>query len=128
MEIKKLFIVIGTLLLVWIIGSLISSWGFNDKTQTNTENDILAASHVFKEGIHILSGGINLPTPCHQISHDVFTVQSFPEQVTIDFSITNLSEFCAQVITTVPFEIVVPASENATFNILIDGDPVEVIF
>src|SRR3989344_9605540 len=59
----------------------------------------LAANHYFSDGQHTIQGSVSLPTPCHELSHEVFVAESAPVQVRIDFKITSASEICTQVVT-----------------------------
>jgi len=130
METKKIFIVTGTLLLIWAVGSAAASWNFNRQNHVpkNPNMEIVDGTHKFENGSHTFSGIINLPTPCHQISYDATITESYPQQIMLDFSITNLSEFCAQVITAVPFEITVLADENASLAVRANNEPVNAAF
>ncbi len=83
------------------------------------------AKHYFIDGTHTLVGEVTLPTPCDLLQHDVMVAESFPEQITINFSVLNNAETCAQVLTTQRFMVEVKASENATFSARFAGRAVE---
>ena len=111
------------------------SWKWWQKTTTEkTNGDVLGtvspheritAKHQFKNGTHIIAGETNLPTPCHILNTTARVAESFPEQVTIDFTSTSSGEICAQVITVNRFKIEFQASENAMIKATWNGQPVE---
>ena len=87
----------------------------------------LAANHYFSEGRHSIQGSVSLPTPCHELSSEVFVAELAPVQARIDFTTTLTSEICAQVITdkffSVGFEAPAEAVVSATWN----GRPIELV-
>lgn len=74
------------------------------------------AKHYFIDGKHTLVGEVNLPTPCDLLEADAVVMESFPEQVQINFSVINNAEVCAQVITAQRFKVEALASAEATFS------------
>lgn len=83
------------------------------------------AKHFFIDDVHTLTGEILMPTPCDLLETSVLVAESFPEQVTVDFSVINNAEFCAQVITPQRFKVEAKVSENATFKAVFQGREVE---
>lgn len=83
--------------------------------------DFVPIGHSYMNGTHTFSGKIMLPTPCHQLFSDVQIAESFPEQVVINFTITNKTEKCAQVITPEPFNVSFQASESAVVRMTLNG-------
>lgn len=83
------------------------------------------AKHFFEDGVHTLVGEIPMPTPCDLLQADAIVAESFPEQVTIDFSVINNAEFCAQVITAQRFKVSAIASEAAIFSARLEGREIE---
>jgi hypothetical protein len=75
--------------------------------------EVITARHQFSNGAHTFSGEIELPTPCHQLSVDALVMESYPEQISLNFSVVNSSEMCAQVITSKPFSVTAAASAEA---------------
>ena len=63
--------------------------------------NLITAEHNFKSGLHDYTGTIIFPTPCYRMSVDAVVKESFPEDVTIRFTIEEdkTTEICAQVIT-----------------------------
>jgi len=51
--------------------------------------------------------------------------ESFPEQITLDFSVINNADFCAQMITAQRFKVTASASEGASFKALFENRVVE---
>lgn len=83
------------------------------------------AKHFFIDGTHTLAGTISLPTPCDLLNWDVFVAESYPEQVTVDFSVLNTAESCAAVVTDQRFLVSFDASEDAMITARFMGDLVE---
>jgi hypothetical protein len=85
----------------------------------------IEAKHFFIDGVHTLVGEIPMPTPCDLLEATSRVAESMPEQVTVDFTVINNAEFCAQVITGQRFKVSTTASEGATFTATFMGRPVE---
>lgn len=84
----------------------------------------ITARHRFSGGMHTIVGEIGLPTPCHLLQHETVIRESFPEQVTIEFTATAKDvELCAQVITPQRFKVVFDASEKALITATYNGVP-----
>ncbi len=83
------------------------------------------AKHFFIDGIHTLVGEVQMPTPCDLLNWETRIAESYPEQVTIDFTIINNTTNCASVVTTQRFHVVFSASEQATMQALLNGRRVE---
>src|SRR3989344_3849143 len=82
-----------------------------DETGENpAPHETITAKHQFKNGIHIIAGEANVPTPCHLLTTIAGVAESFPEQVTIDFAATSSADVCAQTITPVRFKVEFQAS------------------
>ncbi len=90
--------------------------------ETDTESGLypditrIDAKHYFIDGKHTLVGEINLPTPCDLLEAEAIVMESFPEQVIIDFNVINNAESCAQVVTAQRFKVEAVASDEATFS------------
>ena len=104
----------------------------NQNEPTQEENDERYASitrvdgkHFYIDGVHTVVGEIPMPTPCDLLEVDALVAESFPEQITLDFSVTNNAEFCAQVITPQRFKVSATASEEATFKALFENRVIE---
>ena len=83
------------------------------------------AKHYFIDGTHTLVGEINFPTPCDLLEADATVMESFPEQVVIDFNVINNAESCAQVVTAQRFKVEAKASAEATFSARFMGRDIE---
>ena len=66
-----------------------------------------------------------MPTPCDLLEAEARVMESFPEQVVVDFSVLNNAEFCAQQVTPARFMVSFTASENASISALFMGRAVE---
>ena len=73
----------------------------------------VTAKHFVSDGVHTLVGEIELPTPCDLLEARATVAESFPEQVTVDFSVINNALTCAQVRTPARFSVSFSASEEA---------------
>lgn len=74
------------------------------------------AKHYFIDGVHTLVGEVNFPTPCDLLEADAVVMESFPEQVVVDFSVINNAESCAQVVTAQRFMVDFQASSEASIS------------
>jgi len=83
------------------------------------------AKHYFEDNIHTLVGEINMPTPCDLLQAEAVVMESFPEQVRIDFDVINNADVCAQVVTPQRFKVEAVASEEATFSAVFMGRDIE---
>lgn len=83
------------------------------------------AKHYYNENKHTLVGMIEMPTPCDLVEANAVVAESMPEQVTVDFTVINTAETCAQVLTTQRFRVDFIASEKATINARFMGRPIE---
>lgn len=85
----------------------------------------ITAKHFFIDGVHTLAGEIPMPTPCDLLEADARVMESFPEQIVVDFTVLNSAEFCAQQVTNQRFKVSATASEDATFKATFMGRDVE---
>lgn len=86
----------------------------------------IEAKHYFdNKNKHTFAGEILMPTPCDLLINEVRVQESFPEKVTLEFSVINNSEVCAEVITPQRFLIPVSASAEAEFRSTFMGREVE---
>ncbi len=81
--------------------------------------------HFFIDGVHTVVGEVAMPTPCDLLEVESIIAESFPEQITLDFSVINNAEFCADVITQQRFKVSATASEGATFKALFENRVIE---
>ena len=82
------------------------------------------AKHFYVDGIHTFVGELTLPTPCDLLEVDSAVMESFPEQVRLNFNVINNAEVCAQVMTTQRFMVEVVASSEATVSASLMGKEV----
>lgn len=83
------------------------------------------AKHFFIDGEHSFAGEILMPTPCDLLTTDALVMESYPEQIKLEFSVINNSEMCAQVVTPQRFLITTKASDEATVTATFMGRVVE---
>ncbi|MEZ4200090.1 MAG: hypothetical protein R3B69_00570 [Candidatus Paceibacterota bacterium] len=81
--------------------------------------------HFYIDGVHTVVGEVSLPTPCDLLEVEAFVAESYPEQITLDFSVVNNADTCIQVVTAQRFKVEVAASEEATFSALFQNRVVE---
>lgn len=74
------------------------------------------AKHYFIDGVHTLVGEVNMPTPCDLLEGEATVAESSPEQVTVNFTVINNAEICAQVVTAQRFKVEFSASEEASIS------------
>lgn len=86
--------------------------------------ETITAKHQFSNGTHIIAGEIGVPTPCHILEVDVTVAESFPEQVTVRFTMSTQAEACVQVITPARFKVEFDASDSARISGTLNGEPV----
>lgn len=121
----------GIISLILIGGTLYFAQADNEPEnviEKDDEGEVLSADavfinakHQFRDGEHIIAGEIEVPTQCHSLSVETVIRESFPEQVTLNFSSTSEAEVCAQVMSPRRFKIDFSASENATINATWNG-------
>lgn len=83
------------------------------------------AKHFFADGAHTLVGEISMPTPCDLLESESVVMESYPEQVTINFSALNNSDDCVQVITPQRFRVDIQASKIAQFSATFADRPIK---
>jgi hypothetical protein len=81
--------------------------------------------HFFIDGVHTIVGELAMPTPCDLLTAEARVAESYPEQVTFDFSVINTTEVCAQVVTPQRFKVDATASQAANLKATFMGVPVE---
>jgi hypothetical protein len=82
--------------------------------------------HFIEGTTHTFAGTVEMPTPCDLLSAQAIVQESLPEQIVIDFSVTNNAEACAQVITPQRFKVEATASREATVRGTWQGVPIEI--
>lgn len=87
---------------------------FEEPTQADTQ----VLKHQFSNGVHTYSGSMTLPTPCHTLEHTYLVAESFPEQISIEFSVNapDPDVMCIQVVQDAEFTVEVQASEQAKLS------------
>ena len=88
---------------------------------------LIEAERFFENGTHTYSGAIDKPTPCYSLETEALVRESFPEQVTLRFTLRppKPDVSCAQVITPAPFKIIFDASAEAKVDAALNGRQVE---
>jgi len=83
------------------------------------------ATHYFIDGEHTFVGELNMPTPCDLLEGGAVVMESYPEQIRLDFTVINTADSCTQVITSQRFMVSASASEEATVTATFMGREVE---
>ncbi len=83
------------------------------------------AKHYFRDGQHTYVGEILMPTPCDLLTTEALVMESFPEQIKLQFSVINNSDTCAQMLTPQRFLITATASGEAVAAAIFMGRVVE---
>lgn len=83
------------------------------------------AKHYFIAGKHTLVGEVNFPTPCDLLEANAVVMESFPEQIKVDFNVINNSDTCVQVATAQRFKVEATASDSSIFSATFMGRDVE---
>jgi hypothetical protein len=83
------------------------------------------ARHYFIDGMHTLVGEVIMPTPCDLLETKATIMESFPEQVLIDFTVVNTAENCIQMVTAQRFKVDFAASAEASIRAQFVGRNVE---
>jgi len=84
----------------------------------------ITAKHQWKDGVHTIAGETDMPTPCHLLEWETFVAESFPEQVSINFTLGTQADGCIQVITPTRFRVEFQASERASINATLNGEQI----
>lgn len=66
-----------------------------------------------------------MPTPCDLLNTEVTIMESYPEQVVVDFSVINNADVCAQVVTAQRFKVEFSAAEEASISARFMGRDIE---
>lgn len=81
----------------------------------------IPATKSYQNGVYTLSGTLSLPTPCHELKTDTRIAESYPEQVTIEFTVVDTGAICVQVIDERPWSVQARVSSEATFRAVVNG-------
>ncbi len=95
------------------------------ETVAYPEIERIDAKHYFIDGVHTLVGELTMPTPCDLLEVNAVVMESFPEQIKVDFNVINNSQMCAQVLTTQRFKVSATASGEAVFGATFMGRNIE---
>ena len=90
----------------------------------NVEQVEVKVDKSYENGVHTLTGVINLPTPCYSLDHEITISSSYPGQVRVDFYSESSNNPCAQLIDDREFMVTFQASESASINAYINNVPV----
>jgi hypothetical protein len=95
------------------------------------DTNTLIAFRSFDDDNIRISGVINKPTPCHNLTYDIGVSVSEPPQAEIAFKLedtTTSESACAQVVTEESFDILLNASANAGIGATLNGIPLTLLF
>jgi len=98
-----------------------------DESDDGTVEDVLEVEHSYSDGVHTYSGTVTTPTPCYTVDAMAVVAESYPEQITVDITLTDQAEenggMCTQVLDEKPFSVDVNASEEAELvKVRVDGE------
>jgi len=98
-----------------------------EETQEIPYADItrIDAKHYYIDGVHTLVGELAFPTPCDLLQADARVMESYPEQVVVDFTVINTADMCAQVITNQRFRVDFSAASQASISARFMGRDIE---
>jgi len=87
---------------------------------------LITAKHQFKDGVHIIAGEVDVPTPCYLVNTDALVEVREPvvDRATVAFTTVNEDDICAQVVTAARFKEVFHAQERAEIIATWNGSPV----
>lgn len=81
----------------------------------------IPATKSYQNGTYTVSGVLSLPTPCHELKTETRILESYPEQVVIEFTVVDSGGICVQVIDERPWTVQVKVSSEATFRAIVNG-------
>ncbi|HEY4483495.1 MAG TPA: hypothetical protein VI953_04960 [Candidatus Paceibacterota bacterium] len=129
--------IVGVIVGLIVIGGL-AWWGLSGRTEAPVDGDVagdeisqpnsLTVNHYFDNGSHTIEGTITLPTPCHSLTSDVLVAESYPEQVTIKFTIAPGTGICTQVLADKFFRVTFNASKDASIKATLNGQPISLVY
>ena len=74
------------------------------------------AKHFVGQGAHTLVGEVDMPTPCDLLQVETIVMESYPEQIVLDFTVINNADDCIQMISSQRFKVELQASSGASFS------------
>lgn len=136
---KQYAVIAGVLFVLLIGGLFLFAFLSNDENTSSNSNDQpeqelndpyadisrIDAKQFYIDGTHTFAGEVVLPTPCDLLEVDARVAESDPEQITLDFTVINNAETCAQVVTTQRFKVSAEAGKDATVSALLQNRAVE---
>jgi hypothetical protein len=136
---RNAIIGLGIVVIIIVIASVLLTTGEQAEPPANVGGaattsesafapNLITAAHQYNDnGIHIIAGEAEVPTPCHLLSHNVSIAEFIPERVTINFSsnVDDPDQVCAQVISTQRFKITFEASKDADISAMYNNQDVE---
>ena len=99
----------------------------DEMTSITGEMSEVKVTTSFEDNVYTYKGVLTVPTPCHNINSDVIVRESFPEQVSIEFTTIETGEVCAQVLVDKKFEVSFQASEQANIQGFYNGLPIQFV-
>ncbi len=83
--------------------------------------DRIDGTHYFIDGKHTVVGEMIMPTPCDLLDVEAVVHESSPERITLNFTVINTADTCAQVLTPQRYSVSAVASEGATIDATFKG-------
>ncbi|MEZ4104330.1 MAG: hypothetical protein R3B60_03525 [Candidatus Paceibacterota bacterium] len=136
---KSSIILIVVLFILVVVGMFMFSSFKNEEIQNTDEEENVEpteqaevpdpkridAKHFYIDGTHTFVGEITMPTPCDLVDVSAMVMESYPEQIKLDFKVINTADTCAQVLTNQRFSVEATASREATVTATFNGQPAE---
>lgn len=118
-----------------IIGGVYSGMVYRERNvkpiapgEPNPGSIAVQATKTYSNGVHQVRGIISLPTPCHTLEVASAVMESYPEQVRIDLNVKDSGNPCIQVIDERAWSVDVKASEQASFQVMINGEVANIVW
>ncbi len=92
---------------------------------SNLNNNTITAKHYFIDGTHTFVGEMTMPTPCDLLESTATVMESYSEQIKLDFAVINNAENCEQTLTNQRFSVSAEASGEATISATLVGQPIQ---
>ncbi|MEX0917486.1 MAG: hypothetical protein WDZ90_03125 [Candidatus Paceibacterota bacterium] len=113
----------------FFLGSFLESTDVREReVQSNDEvHQVVPIQREFDGTTYVVSGFVDLPTPCHSLSTSISVFSTDPKQALIALRSEPGDELCAQVITPREFEVSFTAGEDALIRATLNGAPLNLV-
>lgn len=87
-----------------------------------TDDSPVDISYEYIDGRYIYNAIVKKPTPCHKLEVETVVRESYPEQVDLNFTTKDSGEVCIQVIDEEEVSGSIEVSKDATINVYLNGN------